>query len=101
MFVIVYRYKIPLEKTNDFINLEKRAIKIYLEYGCTDVQIYRNSNISNRWMEVNFFKDYETYQQVIEKVNQDSRMDLLFKAFMELLYVGEPEPEKETFYRIL
>ncbi len=52
-------------------------------------------------MEVNFFKDYETYQQVIEKVNQDSRMDLLFKAFMELLYVGEPEPEKETFYRIL
>lgn len=101
MFVVVYNYKIPIEKTKEYINLEKRAIKIYLEFGCSDVQIYRNSTIPNRWMEINFFQDHETYQQVIEKVNKDSRMDLLFKAFMELLYEGEPEPEREMFYRIL
>jgi quinol monooxygenase YgiN len=100
-FVIVYNYKIPSDKTNEYITLEKQAIQIYLEYGCKEVQIYRDAKKPNRWMEINLFDDQETYQRVIEKVNKDSRMEMLYRKFVQLLYEGEPEPEKKSYYRIL
>jgi hypothetical protein len=101
VFVVVYNYKIPAEKTRDYINLEKKAIKIYLEYGCDDVQIFRDAKKPNQWMEINKFKDLQRYQNVIAKVNKDPRMEELYLKFQKLLHKGEPEPDKNMFYRIL
>ncbi|MFP3951609.1 MAG: hypothetical protein ACLFVP_05675 [Candidatus Bathyarchaeia archaeon] len=100
-FVVVYNYKIPSEKTMDYINLEKQAIDIYMEYGCEEVQIYRDSKKPNRWMEINRFRDYESYQEIISKIDGDPRMESLYAKFKELLYDGEPEPEKRSYYRII
>ena len=47
-FVVVYQYKIPVEKTIDYISLEKQAIDIYLEAGCLDVGIYLDAEDSRR-----------------------------------------------------
>jgi hypothetical protein len=100
-FVVVYNYKIPVDKTKEYITLEKKAIKIYLECGCEEVQIFRDAKKPNKWMEINKFQDVTKYQEVISKINKDPRMDELFQKFREILYQGETEPEKKMYYRII
>ena len=101
MFVVVYQYKVPIDKTNEYIKLEKQAIKIYLEYGCEDVQILRDAKKPNRWMEINRFQDLKTYQKVIKKMNEDPRIEILSARLKEIFAENEPQPEKNMYYRII
>ncbi|MCJ7574043.1 hypothetical protein MUO93_07255 [Candidatus Bathyarchaeota archaeon] len=70
MFIVVYHYKIPIKKTRDYVQLEKQAIKIYLECGCSGVEIYRDASYPARWMEINRFEDREHYPRVIGVVSR-------------------------------
>ena len=81
MFAVVYHYRIPLEKTHEYVHLEKQAIKIYLESGCSGVEIFRDADDPSRWMEINRFEDREHYERVIGVVDEDPRIRKLFEEF--------------------
>lgn len=98
--MVVYRYKMPLEKTKRYIMLEKQAIQIYLEHGCLGVEIYRDTKDPRRWMEINRFMDVQSYNEVIAAVDEDPRMSPLFKEFMSL-FNDEDKPEKTAYHRMI
>ena len=43
LFVAIYHYMMPPEKSKESIVLEKKAISIYKEHGCLAVEISRNA----------------------------------------------------------
>jgi hypothetical protein len=101
MFVAIYKYMMNPEKAKEFIILEKKAIQIYKEHGCLDVEIYRNAKDPRWWMEINRFRDRDHYNQVIHDVDNDSRMAPIFVKFLALFTEKENKPEKTTYYKIL
>lgn len=100
MFVVTYQYTIPMEKTKQYVAVEKQAIEIYLEHGCLGVEIYRDSKDPRRWMELNRYRDRQHYNEVIASVDEDPRIKPLFEEFIDLFGEGS-QPEKTTYYRMI
>jgi quinol monooxygenase YgiN len=101
MFVVVYHYLVPIEKTKQYILLEKQATKVYMEYGCLGVEIYRDAKDPRRWMEINRFRDREHYNEVIGTVDEDPRIKRLYDEFMSLFSAEEYQPEKKVYFRMV
>lgn len=101
MFVVVYHYIVPMDKTKQYIMLEKQAIKVYMEHGCLGVEIYRDAKAPRRWMEINRFRDRQHYNEVIEAVDEDPSIKPLYEEFMSLFNVEEYQPEKQTYFRMI
>ena len=101
MYVVTYHYKMPTKKTKQYIMLEKKAIEVYLEYGCLGVEIYRDAKDPRRWMEINRYNDRQHYNDVIAAVDQDPRIKTLFEEFISLFDEDGDQPMKTTYYRML
>jgi len=101
VFVVVYNYMVPIDKTKRYIVLEKQAIKVYIEHGCLGVEIYRDAKDPRRWMEINRFRDRQHYNEVIAAVDGDPRLEPLFKEFISLFDAEEYRPEKRTYFRMI
>lgn len=101
MFVVVYHYQVPMDKTKQYITLEKQAVNVYLEYGCLGVEIYRDAKDPRLWMEVNRFRDREHYLDVLGAVEKDPRVSPLFEEFLSLFKADENKPEKRTYFRMV
>lgn len=101
LFVVVYQYKIPKDKTIQYFKLEKKAIEIYLEKGCVAVEIYRDIEAPEKWMEINRFEDKEHYERVVATLNDDQRISSLFKEFQEVLKEEEYDLQKNYYLQII
>lgn len=100
MFAVIYNYNVPVDKTKQYIILEKQAVNIYMEHGCLGVEIYRDAKYPQRWMEINRFKDRQHYKKVIKAVDEDPRIKPLYEEFKSLFDAEEYQPEKRTFFRM-
>jgi len=101
LFVVVYNYNVPIEKTKHYIMLEKQAINVYMEHGCLGVEIYRDTKDPRCWMEINRFRDKQHYNEVIGAVDEDPRIRPLYDDFMTLFKAEEYQPEKRTYFRMI
>jgi quinol monooxygenase YgiN len=101
LFVSVYNYSIPSAKVKEFINLEKKAIKIYLEKGCSGIELYREMKDNSRWLEINRFQDIEHYNEIIKLVNSDPHIEKLYEEFLKLMSDDDASPEKKLYFRII
>lgn len=101
LFVVVYHYQVPMEKTKEYIMLEKQATKIYIEHGCLGVEIYRNAKDPRLWMEINRFRDREHYNEVIGAAEEDTRIQRLYDEFTSLIKAEESQPEKNVYFRMI
>ena len=101
MFAVIYNYNVPIEKTKQYIILEKQAIKVYMEHGCLGVEIYRDAKAPRCWMEINRFRDRQHYNEVIKAVDEDTRIKPLYEEFMSLFDAEEYQPEKRTYFRMI
>lgn len=100
MFAATYQYIVPNDKTREYIELERKAIEIYKEHGCLDVEIYRDAQDPTRWMEINRYRDRAHYGEVVAAVDSDPRMEPLFEEFMGLIK-SEDRPEKSLYYQMI
>jgi quinol monooxygenase YgiN len=100
MFVAIYRYHVPSDKTKEYIVLQRKALEIYIEHGCLGVEIYRNDKDPKQWMEINRYEDRTHYGEVIAAVNSDSRIKSLFEEFIGLID-SEETTERSTYYRMI
>ena len=101
LYIVVYHYKIPLDKTIEYFKLEKKAIEAYLENGCVNVEIYRDAEDPRRWMEINRFRDRDHCQRVASTLDDDPRISQLFEEFQELLGDAEYEPDKKEYFHMI
>lgn len=101
MFVVVYRYQVPVERMKRYVQFEKQATQIYMEHGCLGVEIYRDAKDPGYWMEINKFKDKRHYQEVVTAIQNDSRISQMTKEFMSLFEPGEYKPEKRAYFRMI
>lgn len=65
------------------------------------MEIYRDAEDPRRWMDINRFGSRERYLDVMEAMNQDSRIEELFERFSTLLTETECEPEKSQYFRMV
>jgi len=84
VFVVVYNYMVPIDKTKRYIVLE-----------------YRDAKDPRRWMEINRFRDRQHYNEVIAAVDGDPRLGPLFEEFISLFDAEEYRPEKRTYFRMI
>jgi quinol monooxygenase YgiN len=101
LFVVVYHYQIPIEKTVEYITLEKKAVDIYLENGCIAIEIYRNSEQPDKWMEINRFEDKEHYERVVATLSDDPRISRLFTEFQDIFEKEIDDPEKNLYFQMI
>jgi hypothetical protein len=100
LFIVTYRFMLSPDRTREYVAIEQKAIKIYLEHGCLGVEIYRDSKDPRYWLEINKYTDQEHYDGVIAKVDEDPRIAPLFEEFKSLFEKGET-PEKVAYLRML
>ena len=100
MFVAIYKYTMPDDKTKKYVDLEKQAIQIYQEHGCLGVEIYRDAQDPRKWMEINRYKDRAHFNEVMEAVDRDPKIRSLLQEFIQLFEDGQP-PIKEMYYRMI
>jgi quinol monooxygenase YgiN len=101
LFIVVYHYRIPTDKAIDYIRLEKKAIDFYIENGGVRVELYRDSQDPQKWIEINRFEDEDHYKIVSSTMNEDPRISQLFEEFKVLLRDVEYDPEKNTYYQMI
>lgn len=101
MYTVVYQYRIPKEKSIDYVKLEKQAIDIYLELGCLKVELYRDEKDSRRWLEINRFSDADHYKMVSSTIREDPRITELWNRLQTLLGPGNYRPTKRSYLQMI
>jgi len=101
LYTLVYQYEIPKEKGIDYVNLEKQAMKVYLELGCLKVELYRDVRDPRRWMEVNKFEDSDQYGEASSAIREDPRIVELRNSFTGLLRSDNYKPARRIYYQML
>jgi len=101
LFIVVYNLKVPPERAARYIQIEREMAGIYSEHGCLGVEIYRDAADPQNWMEVYRFRDKEHYEEVVNSVGRDPRMESLTRAFTSLIDGEENRPRKGVFLRML
>ena len=101
MYTVVYQYRIPKEKSIEYVKLEKQAIDIYLELGCLKVELYRDEKDPRRWLEINRFSDADHHKMVSSAIREDPRITELWNRLQALLGPGNYRPTKRTFLQMI
>jgi quinol monooxygenase YgiN len=101
LYTVVYQYRIPREKSIEYVKLEKRAIEVYLELGCLKVELYRDEKDPRRWLEIDRFSDVDHYKEVSSTIREDPRITDLWNKLQELLGPGNYRPTKRTYLQML
>ncbi len=98
---MVYNLRVPLERAARYIQIEREMAEIYRGHGCLEVEIYRDALDPQNWMEVYRFRDKEHYEEVVNSVGKDPRMEGLTMAFMSLLGGEEYKPRKGVYFKMI
>lgn len=78
--VKIYRYHIKPDTELEYIELQEEAIKIYREYGEMEFTFLRDSkNPLKRTEMIRILND--NAEEILKKIDQDSRVQALFKEF--------------------
>jgi quinol monooxygenase YgiN len=101
LYTVVYQYRIPREKSIEYVKLEKRAIEVYLELGCLKVELYRDEKDPRRWLEIDRFSDVDHYREVSSAIRDDPRITELWNRLQELLGPGNYKPTRRTYLQML
>ena len=101
MFAKIYRYRIRPEKRGEFLSIQGRVSRIYRKYVRFRVVHLVDVGEPNRWVEIQWYPDEETYNLSIAEINQDPEIDKLWKEFQEILDPGKREISEEDFIQVL
>ena len=67
MFIVTYTYKVPKNKLDQYLDLERRAKKVYSRHGCISYEVFMGDD---DWcLEINRFRNKEHYESVKNSVD--------------------------------
>ncbi len=101
MFVKVYRYRVRPEMTESYLDLQRRAARVYGSHmRFTSVHL-RSTTDPASWVEVQWFEDEATFRKGMELVDADPEVRGLWQEFKGVLDLRSPEIVEETYEQAL
>ncbi|MDH5495708.1 MAG: hypothetical protein OEY24_08435 [Candidatus Bathyarchaeota archaeon] len=79
MFIVTYTYKVSKNKVDQYLDIERRAKKVYLKHGCIGYEVFKSDN--GWFLEINRFINAEHYENVEKSVGSDPEIEILWKEF--------------------
>ncbi len=107
MFTIVYVYRLPPDRVDEFIRIQRAAAAIYVEHGAVDDETLSAVDVSPQYgcrgfgeafgaapdeavlLGISRFRDRSHHDEVMAKVNDDPRIDELFAEVTEVVRIDE------------
>jgi len=83
LFVMTYVYKVPQNKVDQYLDIQRRVKKVYSRHGCTEYEVFKGDD--ELWLEINRFKDREHYENVEKSVDLDPEIQILWKEFCSIV----------------
>jgi hypothetical protein len=83
LFIVTYAYKVPKNRVDRYLDIQRRTRKVYFRYGCTGYEVFKGDN--NCWLEINKFKDREHYENIKKSVDVDPEIEILWKEFCSIV----------------
>ncbi|MFQ6126072.1 MAG: hypothetical protein ACE5R6_15910 [Candidatus Heimdallarchaeota archaeon] len=93
MFVKVYRYRIPPEKTDKVLAIQRRVDQLYKKHIHYRVVILRSKKDPNLWLEIHWYPNEESYRHGMELINAEPMVCQLWHEFQPNL-----DPNDSTIY---
>jgi len=100
VFVKIYRYHIRPNKTEEFLDIQKRAGKIYRKHVSYRVVYLKNKEDPRMWLEIQWCADEDTYRQAMNLINAEPGIKRLWQEFQEILDPSDPEIHEEYYEQI-
>lgn len=107
MFTIAYVYRMPPDRVDEFVRIQRAAAAIYLEHGAVDDETLSAVDVSPQYgcrgfgeafgagadeavlIGLSRFRDREHHDEVMERVNADPRIEGLFAEVGEVIRIDE------------
>jgi len=97
MFVKVYRYRVRPEMTESYLDLQRRAARVYGSHmRFTSVHLQSTTD-PVAWVEVQWFEDEAAFRKGMELVDADPEVRGLWNEFKGVLDPRSPEIVEETY----
>ena len=92
MYIETYTYKVPKDKIDQYLDIQRRTKEVYLRYGCIAYEIFRSDD---GWcLEISRFKDREHYENVTKSVDLEPEIEILWKEFCSIVKKEKVVTEK-------
>lgn len=83
LFIETYAYKVPKNRVDQYLDIQRRTKEVYLRYGCIAYEVFRSDD---DWcLEITTFKDREHYENVTKSVDMDPKIEVLWKEFCAIV----------------
>lgn len=83
MYIETYAYKVPEDKIDQYLDIQRRTKEIYLRYGCIAYEVFQTDD---DWcLEISRFKDRKHYENVTRHVDLDPKIKTLWKEFCSIV----------------
>lgn len=100
MFVKVYSYQIQEDKIEDYLEVQKKVLKIYCKYIEVEAIHLQNQNYPTKWIEMSIYScEEEEYHKRMQLINEDKEIQGFFQAFQAFLVPGT-EIMEENYKKI-
>lgn len=100
MFVKVYTYHIQPAHEEDFLKVQAVAEAIYSKFTARRTIYLKSKEEQTKWMEMQFYKDEDTFIESIKILNEQEELKDLYKKFLSVLD-AKKEAKEEDFERKL
>lgn len=85
MFVKIYTYHVDIAQEHEYLNIQAEAEKIYTKYVEKKTVHLRSEEDHTKWMEIHTYKDKESYQKGMNKMNELPEIQELFSRFINVI----------------
>ncbi len=100
MFVKVYRYRIPPEKTNNVLTIQRRVDQLYKKHIHYRVVILKSTKDPSLWLEIHWYPNEEAYHRGIELINAEPTVSQLWQEFLQNLDPKDPTIYEEYYNQL-
>jgi hypothetical protein len=100
VFVKIYRYHIQPNKTERFLDIQKRAGKIYSKHVSYRAVYLKNQENPGMWLELQWYADEDMYRKAMSLINAEPGIKKLWQEFQEILDPNDPEIQEEYYEQI-
>jgi len=83
LLIETYTYKVPKNKIDRYLDIQRRVRRIYLRHGCLGYEVFKGDD--EYWLEINKFKSKEHYENVKNYVDVDPEIEILWNEFCSIV----------------
>lgn len=106
MYTSIYIHRVTRDRVGELLDILMEAARVYDELGVSGCHVFEATDLTARYgcssfpasmevgeretvlVELNHFQDKAHHDRVMDVIDRDERIDLLYRRFTEVLDVG-------------